>query len=62
MARYKLITDPYGELMTVDLDTPMVVTVSQNWCSTCQANVSFVGGRWTYWLSEPDKWHCELHK
>lgn len=62
MPNYKVITDPVGDLMLVDLDERIIVKLTTNWCSGCKANVEFVGGRWTQWLGEPDKWYCEAHK
>jgi hypothetical protein len=62
MPNLKTIRDPFGDLMQVDLDDRITVKITWNWCSTCQANVEFTGGRWTQWLGEPDKWYCETHK
>lgn len=60
----KLIADPYDNTypMVVDMDDMITIKIKDNWCSGCKANVEWVGGRWTYWLGEPDKWYCEKCK
>jgi hypothetical protein len=62
--RRALMRDPYDSTypMVVDLDDMITIKITTNWCSGCQANVAWEGGRWTYWLGEPDKWYCEVHK
>lgn len=54
--------DPDGDPMIVDVNDMITIQITENWCSGCKANVPWVGGRWTYWLGEPDKWYCEAHK
>lgn len=59
------ITDPFdptGDDMLLDTEQKMTVTIDEHWCSGCKANVKWVGGRWSYWLGEPDKWYCEACK
>ncbi len=64
MTNIKMIRDPYDSTypMLVDLDDMIAIKITTNWCSGCKANVPWEGGRWTYWLGEPDKWYCEEHK
>jgi hypothetical protein len=65
MTNIKMMRDPYdpdGEPMLVDLDDMITIKITTNWCSGCKANVAWEGGRWTYWLGEPDKWFCDIHE
>ena len=60
----KMIQDPTDKasMLLVDMDDMITIQLTDNWCSGCQANVEWVGGRWTQWLGEPDKWYCEACK